>query len=85
MTAFQGLAIAVRGAVRRVNQTGSLVVECNRKKGMQGNLQGQTKKAKARTSGFRTRMKSVGGRKVIKARRARGRKDIVPASIKPHK
>jgi large subunit ribosomal protein L34 len=35
-------------------------------------LEGTTRKQK-RTSGFRARMRSVNGRKVIKARRKRGR------------
>ena len=35
---------------------------------------------KKRTSGYRARKASVGGRKVLKARRRRGRKRLVPAS-----
>jgi large subunit ribosomal protein L34 len=34
------------------------------------------KKKRIRTHGFRERMKSVGGRKVIKRRRANGRKKM---------
>ena len=34
---------------------------------------GGTNRKQKRTSGFRARMRSVGGRRVIKARRARGR------------
>ncbi|RLA09644.1 MAG: 50S ribosomal protein L34 [Gammaproteobacteria bacterium] len=33
---------------------------------------------RARTHGFRARMRTIGGRKVINARRAKGRKKLIP-------
>lgn len=35
-----------------------------------------TKRKKIRNSGFRQRMKSVSGRRIIKARRSKGRKSL---------
>jgi large subunit ribosomal protein L34 len=56
-----------------------LVVECNRKQGKGHTLEG-TRRKRARVSGFRTRIASVGGAKVLAARRKKGRKVLVPAS-----
>ena len=38
-----------------------------------------TRRARARTSGYRARRATVGGRKVLKARRAKGRHVLAPA------
>ena len=76
-----GFALRIASPLRRLDGGRALVIECNRKKGMGNTLvQGGTKRKAARVSGFRTRMETVGGRKVIAARRAKGRHCLVPAS-----
>eukprot|EP00854_Cymbomonas_tetramitiformis_P026949 gene26949-33137_t len=72
--------------VRRFILRTPFTIECNRKKGL-----GVTKNengsmtTRARTSGFRARKACKTGRNVLKARRKKGRANLVPASIKPHK
>nr|YP_010336714.1 ribosomal protein L34 [Stylonema alsidii]UNJ15120.1 ribosomal protein L34 [Stylonema alsidii] len=39
-----------------------------------------TKRKKIRTSGFRQRMKTPSGRRIIKARRSKGRKSLTVSS-----
>lgn len=55
-----------------------LLVEANRKKGLGATLYG-TRRKRARVSGFRARMATPGGRKVLAARRKKGRKSLAPA------
>lgn len=71
-----GMVLSPLRKLSRGNR-GPLVVEANRKKGLGSTLFGSRRK-RARVSGFRTRMASVGGRKVLKARRKKGRKNLVP-------
>ena len=58
-----------------------LIIEANNKKGL-GCTLGGTRRKRAKVSGFRARMATVGGRRVIQARRKKGRKAICPA-VKP--
>jgi large subunit ribosomal protein L34 len=67
----------LRKAFSPGQRRGALVVEANNKKGLGTTLYG-TRRKRARVSGFRTRMASVGGRKVLKARRVKGRKRLTP-------
>eukprot|EP01023_Acetabularia_acetabulum_P032445 TRINITY_DN30302_c0_g1_i2.p2 TRINITY_DN30302_c0_g1~~TRINITY_DN30302_c0_g1_i2.p2 ORF type:complete len:129 (+),score=11.55 TRINITY_DN30302_c0_g1_i2:107-493(+) len=63
--------------VRRV----PFLIECNAKKSMGCTKEG-TKRAAIRTSGFRTRMRTPGGRRVLKARRKKGKWVLCPVSNK---
>lgn len=53
--------------------------QANKKKGKGCTLEG-TRRKRARVSGFRARMETPGGRKVLAARRAKGRKVLCPAA-----
>lgn len=61
-----------------------LLVEANKKKGL-GCTLGGTRRKRARVSGFRARMATVGGRKVLTARRKKGRKVLCPAGMPTRK
>jgi len=77
-----GIAEMVMDPVHRA-MTGirrPLVVEANKKKGL-GCTLGGTRRKRARVSGFRARMATVGGRKVLQARRKKGRKVLAPAGM----
>jgi len=60
---------------------GTLIVVANAKKSLGCTKEG-TNRHRRRTSGFRTRMQSPTGRKVLANRRAKGRKNLAPASEK---
>lgn len=78
---------AVLGAARSALSAGSrlpLLVEANVKKGLGCTLHGSRRK-RARVSGFRTRNASVGGRKVLAARRKKGRKVLCTAAVPKRK
>jgi large subunit ribosomal protein L34 len=75
-----GVTLRAAAPLRRLADSfRSLTIECNRKKGKGCTLEG-TRRKRARVSGFRTRIASVGGAKVLAARRKKGRKVLVPAS-----
>ena len=57
-----------------------LVIECNKKKGL-GCTLGGTRRKRARVSGFRVRSATVGGRKVLAARRKKGRHNLAPGGM----
>ena len=74
------MALHVAGPLRRLcDAFRAFTVECNRKQGKGHTLEG-TRRKRARVSGFLTRMKTVGGAQVIKARRAKGRHCLTPAN-----
>jgi large subunit ribosomal protein L34 len=75
---FAGIVLSpLRKAFAPGERRGTLVVEANNKKGL-GSTTFGTRRKRARVSGFRTRMATPGGRKVLKARRKKGRKNIAP-------
>ncbi|KAI3436094.1 hypothetical protein D9Q98_002152 [Chlorella vulgaris] len=76
----------VLGAASRLSQAGrsGLLVECNNKKGLGVTLYG-TRRKRARVSGFRARMATPAGRRVLAARRKKGRKTLVPALVPKRK
>jgi len=67
-------------APSRPQGRGALVVVAAGGNSMGNTLHG-TKRARRRTSGFRTRMQTPNGRRVLAARRKRGRKVLCPASV----
>jgi large subunit ribosomal protein L34 len=60
----------------------TLIVEA--KRGLGETLHG-TRRKRARVSGFRTRMATVGGRKVLRARRNKGRHNLAPGGLPKRK
>jgi len=74
---YDSAGLVLEPVKRALSGRSPLVVEANRKKGLGCTLHG-TRRKRARVSGFRTRMSSVGGRKVLKARRKKGRKNLAP-------
>lgn len=78
-TFFLSAGLSTPGLIRPTQQRGALIVMANAKKSL-GCTKGGTRRARARTSGFRTRMASPTGRKVLKGRRKKGRANLCPPS-----
>ncbi|GFR39855.1 hypothetical protein Agub_g352 [Astrephomene gubernaculifera] len=78
-SSFLGGSFAGSSLVRVAPARGSLLVMANAKKSIACTKEGTNRKRR-RTSGFRTRLATKNGRKVLKARRAKGRHSICPAS-----
>jgi len=78
-SSIAGAAVAMVQAVAAPLVRG-FFVEANAKKSIGCTKEGTSRK-RARVSGFLTRMKMSQGRKVLARRRARGRKNLAPASM----
>mmetsp|Transcript_26450 Transcript_26450/g.86752 ORF Transcript_26450/g.86752 Transcript_26450/m.86752 type:complete len:136 (+) Transcript_26450:30-437(+) len=80
-TALTGVAVRMEPMRRLGQRVAGLLVEANKKRGLGCTFKGNPRKG-ARVSGFRARMATPAGRRVLKARRAKGRKDLCPAHMK---
>ncbi|PNW88448.1 hypothetical protein CHLRE_01g030050v5 [Chlamydomonas reinhardtii] len=78
-SSFMGGSFAGSSMTRVAPARGGLVVMANAKKSIACTKEGTNRKRR-RTSGFKARMATKNGRKVIKARRAKGRHSLCPAS-----
>ncbi|KXZ44057.1 hypothetical protein GPECTOR_74g671 [Gonium pectorale] len=78
-SSFLGGSFAGSSLVRVAPARGGLLVMANAKKSMACTKEGTNRKRR-RTSGFKARMATKNGQKVLKARRARGRHVLCPAS-----
>lgn len=84
---FTGTSLVVGLPARNVSgggQRGALTVVANSKNSM-GNTFGGTNRKRRKVSGFRARMATPGGRRVLRRRRAKGRKFLCPASMRKGK
>eukprot|EP00892_Ulva_mutabilis_P009122 jgi/Ulvmu1/6582/UM003_0219.1 len=68
-------------APRKVAVVKPLTIVANAKRNLGATCEGSNRHSK-KTSGFRARMQSPTGRKVLRARRKKGRKLICPASVR---
>ncbi|GLI69974.1 hypothetical protein VaNZ11_014627 [Volvox africanus] len=78
-SSFLGGSFAGSSLVRVAPTRGGLLVMANNKKSIACTKEGTNRKRR-RTSGFKARMATKNGRKVIKSRRAKGRHVLCPAS-----
>eukprot|EP00877_Chromochloris_zofingiensis_P002081 jgi/Chrzof1/11874/Cz06g13050.t1 len=74
-------SISIRPPVTTGRRALVVVAISNGKKSLGCTLQGTSRKSK-RVSGFRARLKTKNGRKVLAARRAKGRHQISPKSVR---